>query len=1665
MGQPLNLYKHQTDAIKTASRGSNFVLTTGTGSGKSLAYIIPIVDHVLHYGSGKGIKAIIVYPMNALVNSQYLELEKFICYGYPDDKRPVTFEKYTGQEDEDKRKYIIDNPPDILITNYVMLELILTRIRDRELLKAAHSLRFLVFDELHTYRGRQGADVAMLIRRLKDYCSDDDLQYIGTSATMITGGSFREQQAEVARIASLIFGTTVAPDCVIGEALRRTTPNRNLADEKFVADLKQSVLSCDSASFIGFQEFVEDPLSVWIENTFGIRQDELEQRWVRCYPIPITGNEGAAGKLSSLTGVPVEQCVLAIQNRLMAGHDPHYKNPLNGFPAFAFRLHAFFSRGDTVFASLDEGERRYITIEGQEFVPGKRDRVLMPLAFCRECGQEYYTVYGRREKNSNDIHFEQRDLTDREANEDDLVGFLYRNKDDPWPENDAEALMQRIPDDWLEIGPMGIRIKKSQMKNLPRTVWITSDGKIATGNDPAALDFQFVRAPFRFCLNCGVTYIGGRHSDMTALATLGSGGRSTAITIFSKTVIQALREGTTKLASRDARKLLSFTDNRQDAALQSGHFNDFIQVGLIRIAIYKAIEAAGSGGLGHDEIVQEVFKHLDLPFEEYAFNPLVRFQAKKDTEQALRNILGYRLYQDLRRGWRIVFPNLEQCGLLEIKYPVLEELCACGDEDIWVKQRWGSAWMDCHPALVTASPETRARVTGALLDTMRRSLAIKVMYLNREFQERIHHQSSQLLKEPWNIDDEEVKNLARAAILFPRPKKPTDYKGNFHLSQYSWFGRFLRRLSTFSEYGERINLDETLLIIRQLLRALHIAGLVEIVDESEGDECPGYLLNANSMRWVCGDGTRAYHDLIRVPRLPKGGGRTNPYFTELYQTAGNKLKGLKAREHTAQVLDEIRQDREAAFRSGDLPILYCSPTMELGVDIAKLNVVNMRNIPPTPANYAQRSGRAGREGQPALVFSYCATGSPHDQYYFKRQTMMVHGAVMPPRIDLTNEDLLESHIQAIWLEESGLGLGRSLKELLDTNGERPTLDLLPHVEATLKDNGIRQRAFRRAVSIFNVMKQQLGDDLEFDEERIIRVLNSLPQTFERACERWRNLYLAALQQQVLNNRIITDATRPAADKKHAQRLRGEAEAQLRLLTEESSNFTDFYSYRYFASEGFLPGYNFPRLPLSAYIPGRRRRGDRDEYISRPRFLAISEFGPRSFLYHEGSHYEISRVIIPATGRDDNLITTSTAKICAACGYLHPVRDGFNPDLCEYCGTVLPAAMTQLFKMENVVTRRRERINCDEEERVRKGYDLKTVMCFSRRNHEPSSKEASVEIDGAPLFKLVYGRSANIWRINVGWKRRREDKPIGFVLDIERGIWGKESDMVKPEEEDPDERMSSRSMRVVPFVEDYKNCLLISPEQTLDISEMASLQSALKHAIQAYYQLEEGELAAEPLPERDERRKLLFYEAAEGGAGVLRRLVEDPDALGNVARTALDICHFDPETGRDLRKTRGMREECEAACYNCLLSYANQLDHKLLDRQKIKDLLLRMVSATVIASPTAQPREKHLDKLLRTAGSELERKWLHFIDAHSCTLPEQAQCLIESCHTRPDFLYNEEKVAIYIDGPPHDYPERQQRDQQQTECLQDLGYTVLRFHHEDDWQEIIEYNAYLFGGNV
>ena len=759
---------------------------------------------------------------------------------------------------------------------------------------AAQGLRFLVLDELHTYRGRQGADVALLARRVREACNADQLQHVGTSATLAGAGTLAEQRAEVARIASLVFGDPVEPENVIGESLRRATvPTRD--DPGFLESLRASI---DAEPPGDYDAFLADPLASWVETTLGLTIERDDERLVRATPRPVHGDEGAAALLAELTGRSREQCAGALERTLMQGY--RIRHLETGFPVFAFRLHQFFSRGETVYASLEPEAERFATTEEQQFVPGDRSRALLPLAFCRECGQEYYSVRTATGEQDSTV-VAPRKLNDTTGDDESDAGFLYIGSDKPWPD-DIEAALERIPEEWLEPRGESFRVRQNYRQYLPRALTLDPTG--AVGDD--GLRCHWVPAPFRFCLHCGVSYGGRQTRDFGKLLTLGAGGRSSATTILGLAAIRTLREGGEEGAlPREAQKLLSFTDNRQDASLQSGHFNDFVEVGLVRSALYRAALAAGEEGLPHDQLTLKVFEELALPIELYAKDPEAAFAARREADRTLRDVLGYRLYRDLERGWRITAPNLEQAGLLEIDYEALDEVCAA--EDVW-----GSR----HAVLATASPERREQIARVLLDYMRRELSIDVDYLDADWQEALKQRSSQSLVEPWGLEEDEQPIHAR--VLFPKPRRRAarEYRGDVYVSARGGFGQYLRRPQALGS----LSLEDTDRVILDLLEALRIGGLVRIVAEpADAQDVPGYRLAASAMRWRAGDGTRAYHDPIRVPSPPEEGARTNPYFVDFYRGVAAGGQGIQAREHTAQVPAEEREEREQPLPLGRAP--------------------------------------------------------------------------------------------------------------------------------------------------------------------------------------------------------------------------------------------------------------------------------------------------------------------------------------------------------------------------------------------------------------------------------------------------------------------------------------------------------------------------------------------------------------------------------------------------------------------------------------------------------------------------------------------------------------------------------------------------------------------------
>lgn len=1684
-GQSLPLFKHQVEAISLASAGESYVLTTGTGSGKSLSYFIPIVDACLKAKAADKTprtRAIVVYPMNALANSQLEELKKFL--GADPGTRAVTFGRFTGQESTEEREAMKANPPDILLTNFMMLELLLTRQNaiDQQVIANAKGLRFLVLDELHTYRGRQGADVALLVRRVREALADR-LVCIGTSATMATDGTEMERNAKVAEVATRLFGTKIPVTNIITETLKRTTPESET--DQSVAPRLAAAIQAGVPYNLSFSELAQHPVSIWVELTLGLTYESGKPR--RAKPKTLAQ---AAQLLADASGLDKNLCSDYLQRFLLKAYNVTDKS---GKSLFAFKLHQFISGGGKVFATLEAPGKRAVTLDGQQFVSGDRSRHLYNVHFCRDCGQEYIPVWDQDGVEGRT--FAVRSIEEREHEDDGVkAGLLVPDASGKlWDPADPES----YPETWVEERVDGEwRLKPANKKFVPQAVKVRSDGVLTQSE---GLTAWFIPGAFRFCLSCGVTHTTNGKESLR-LTSLSGEGRSSATTMLTLASLRYLYEQDQELPA-EAKKVLGFSDNRQDAALQAGHFNDFLQVLLTRSALYSALEAAPNHTLSEKDIANAVFEALGFDRDDYAVRaeymqqPDVKGNSRRQVQDAMRSILGYRAFYDLRRGWRFNNPNLEQLGLMQIEYQDIDELAADEQE-----------WSEAPQVLRAARPAERAHVLRLLFGFMREGLCVASRYLDRTELDQLRTLSFANLCEPWGFTEDE-RPVPSKWFVTSRPKDENNARVKRQkLEEYlvigssrSRLGKELRKGSTWgggNPYYKEINEATHADVVRALLKAAESYGLVRKEETDFG--LTGWQLSGSAMLWKAGEGMSARQ------------AHENAFFRNLYRNIAkllsepaHRLFDFEAREHTAQVQQEDRMEREARFRftSKDreewqakhghdlewLPVLFCSPTMELGVDISSLNTVYMRNVPPTPANYAQRSGRAGRAGQPALVITYCASQSPHDQYYFRDPVRMVHGQVNAPTLDLANRELVQSHLQAIWLAETGKKLGSSIRDLLDM--EKPQdLPLTIDLADELSKPAAQRKAHERGLAVLTMLKDELTPERAswYTPTWPETVFQRAFQEFDAALNRWRDLYRATAQAIELNYKKENNPAASERERREAQQRHNEARKQRDLLLAGESAFnSDFYTYRYLASQGFLPGYNFPRLPLMAYIPARRGNIGRESFLSRPRFLALSEFGPYSLIYHEGSQYRVTKALLTISGQDQVAegakLPTEVARLCPMCGYGH-FRTQRDADRCVSCGASLDGAeeVKNLYRIENVSTKRAERITANEEERMRQGYEMQTTLQFAQADGKLQMVTSIVSDEQGPLLELQYGPTATIWRMNYGWKRRKDKKVLGFMINPVTGHWvGGENEAGDENGEDahPDK---TPPQRIVPFVEDRRNILVVMPHHRLGVlseTTMTTLQYALKRGIESVYQLEESELMAEPLPGRDNRQSILFFEAAEGGAGVLTRIATEPQALQAVAAEALQIMHYrTSEPGHAWKKSELAQELdeagqplCEAGCYKCLLSYYNQPDHPLIDRQdkeaqgQLLDILCRLTESSSALGTHGRAPEQHSAELERMSTSSLEKAWLTHVEERGYLKPDRAQHTLVAAGVNADFFYDDYNLAIFIDGPHHDTDSQQAKDAEANRKLEELGFIVVRFPKEQDqWPAIFAANADLFG---
>jgi hypothetical protein len=1634
------LHWHQKAAMELGLRGRDFVVTSGTGSGKSLTYIGTVFDHLLRLGKPMppGVTAVIVYPLNALVNSQEEELKRY-AENYQKAKGqefPIRFAKFTGQEDLERRRELEEEPPHILLTNYMMLELLLTRSGQRTLREAVYDqLRFLVFDELHTYRGRQGADVGLLIRRIRARAKNP-IVCIGTSATMVSGGTTGEQKGQIARVAAQLFGKPFTSLSVIQERLVRRfggVPNRAALAEAVAKPI--SVGAPES-------ELVGHPTLAWIESRIALTESEGELLRNK----PLTFSQ-IASLLAEETGEAPETCTKHLRNVLLwiARVNSALPAARRRYAYLPFKLHQFFSQTGAVYITLDRSDRRHITLQPGYHVPGEPERPIYPAVFSRYSGETFVCV-SRDESGKK--------LTPRQfyASESEETGrsngYLIPNVDCWNPETDLEML----PDSWLEAGPGGvIRVVKKYRSRVPQAIFYDEHGNCSDEPRNGWIQGWFMPAPLLFDPTSGVTP-DRQTKDSTKLSQLGAEGRSTATSISTFAILTHVAEHGYSLRDQ---KLLSFMDNRQDAALQAGHFNDFMDVVRLRSALRKAVENAEDKHLRLTTLGRAIRIASGLRFEDYSSGgtdlPAFRRRAYEET---LETYLTYRAVYDLRRGWRVILPNLEQSALLQVEYDHLGETAAMDE-----------LWRDV-PFVSQLGEDDRRDLIRTTLDFFRHEFALHSDTFLTEA--KIKENATAIrerLRSPWRYDDEEdipTPTSVRTEALTKYTRRETRSIG-----AQSGYGKLVRGIARDKASLDLRGADYDDFITKLLNALEHKAGYLISTEAKNRNNQPTrlYQLRLTEVIWKPGDGQIVRADAVKVRGYKSISPRPNRFFQKVYSRDYSAGKLLIAADHTGQLGYADKQDREERFRAEwngsdgrpddsrirreSFSALFCSPTMELGIDIGGLSVVHMRNAPPNPANYAQRSGRAGRSGQPALVFTFCGSQSNHDRHYFNHQTDLVAGAVVPPRLDLLNEELLRTHLHAVFLSEIGLpGLKDAVPDLLDLT--QPLLPLRAEIAAELdldaQKAGRVRTVFERAITDFRSSLESSRAPW-FSTTWIDSELGRLREELNRSLERWRGLYQNAQVQLTDASQRINSGLYPAnsPDFKRAQLEQRLAQKQLDLLRNDNkgNQLSEFYVFRYLAAEGFLPGYNFTRLPLRVMLPTSDASV---EFISRPRHIALREFGPNNVIYHKGQKYEITQLLgEPPANRLEHAV------VCTKPGYFLRGEDT-KRDQCPFSGEDLTPQESKehfyhLIEMGETRATPRSRITCEEEERVTKGYQIDTF--FTLDDLSRLGAIGLIKTGEEVLLRLRYLPTARLVWVNRKWRVAREDKH-GFSIDLKTGAFV--SDRRRAELEDKGEP-TDHIRDVMFFTTNIADALYVEPVPalSLDLDGVLTLQYALKRAIERVFQVEPSELGATPIG-NPASPNILYYEAAEGSLGVLSQLAEVLGPWRRVVEEAIAVCQFETDPS------------ASKASYDNLLDYYNQRYHPRLNRWLIKDALEKLAACTfeAVKSPPFADYEQQYQQLLQQSdpNSSTERAFLDYLYQHGLRLPDSAQKPFAGIYVQPDFAY-EPNVWVFCDGTPHDDPRVQADDLAKRQAIINAGGEVVVWHYRDSLPDLVAKRSDIF----
>ncbi|MBA4130091.1 MAG: hypothetical protein C0519_01560 [Hyphomicrobium sp.] len=1541
------LHLHQADAI---ARGrENFLVATGTGSGKTESFLLPLINELIDDPdlSRPGVRAILIYPLNALANDQMHRIARLVFKDLQDPG--ITLGRFTGQvrsgttRQEEERRIVesptfardfagarrvpknwlltrdemLDHPPHILVTNYAMLEHILLLPRNRRLLEKA-TLRWLVLDEIHTYAGAQAIEVAFLIRKLKTRLGMDRgmLKCVGTSASLDPS-----KKVELAHFASNLFGedfpkgdrSVIVSNRQLHPALRAQD-----SDQSWDAEMWESLGGIAQRLHEAAREGNANLAEEWnaqvnAANLGGMALADGEDFGDGLVRILGRNKEfrQAASFLEKSGTVAFEE----LAKNLFPNASPERQNAAcaslisvgvlakpstpGSFPLLPARYHLAASGIEGVCLRLDASDPEHWSelrfgrsIKSDDGVPR------YPLLVCRNCGEPYVEMWDDNQR----LHPKAEPRTSR------LVLRLNGASED-------EASEYEDDDD---VNDSSENAASSDMEFFdPLT------GELADGPGPGILgllraemtqDEDEGRAYVKRCSSCKSP--AGRYPE--PISPIHPGDDALAA-VAAQDLLEALPAPPDRDqdAPMGGRNLLVFSDNRQDAAFFAPFFERTSRDQSLRAAIFRSV-ATSDEPLNIDDLTHAVYRELRRDgfklYDRLSPEPL---GSQKTKDRLLALIAAEFCTEGLTRI------SLESLGLVDVSY------------DPNGLRATAAAVASAVPRL---APQAEA-VVHLILGIMRRYRAINDLGHRIDLEDSsVWGENQAQERRAWTMSKEGTSRLIRALI----PSGTSENRLTWFLTQKLRLTRdeAIQLLGAFWSEAERS---------KNGLLTRHHKGMV--VDLSRlrfrsadsnilyrCNKCGGrsqISIDDKCTAWRCSG------ELSEIAQAERKLMRSNHHY--LHRYTSHPMAAL-AREHTAAIGAEQRTDIEEKFRHGELNLLSCTTTMEMGVDIGDLEAVVCRNVPPGISNYQQRAGRAGRRAQVAPTALLVARNGRYDQAQYRDINGYLNSKPAVPYLTLDNASFFRRHqvsmvlagfLDARLSSSSRTGAPR-LKDFFSDS-------ITPQVQQDLRvqfSNWLGSPDGNSQIDIAAKLCEWLPSGLAINglggEELRQHVTAVVHRFIDDMAERWQALDEAALQQQsIISDQTVEEGERQKASYRLASKMR------------EKSQFLEQFLVTTLSRAAIIPTYSFPVHSIRLEITETRKTAEESRFgddaslqLDRDAALAIGEYAPGSEVV-AGGRIWTSRGIVR---RAKEYMPDKYYRICGSCGHpeIHLLRAEFT-SICEQCSAEAPSRIAKFIEPTAFLTSFDERQGRDPgSSRLRsRPVDEARLLTKAHFRDYADTDLSGIRTFFAPATPTAGEIAGRLFIINRGpkgagylWCNRCEyAEPAPQAMAI--GQREVRTPHKNPRTGDPcsQEVLSypfdlghifETDVRAIGFADPPPSFSEITDErERADKVEgfLRTLTEAIRLAAADLLEAEPRDIRASK-ELRDGRPLVVLSDAVAGGAGYVQRIIEDPTfsakALVEAAIGVLDC----------------PRQECASSCSQCLNDYSNQAYWDVFNRHPV-----------------------------------------------------------------------------------------------------------------------------------